>query len=195
MKQDSLNNIVSNLTNSVSKNSNVQFKSVVKMLQDVLLDNFDLIIEANKIDLSNNNGFLIQKEEITKIFNVDMNYCFDKVIDENGSRKQIKNVGNILILFDGNPYVLIELIIKGILFNNSLLFVYNGFMFGVNNLIVNFIKDILLIYGLSRNQVSIYVCEDNSEVENFKSNFDFVILNEEIKCLNIDSFYEEILTN
>ena len=193
MKQDNFDNVVNNLISSRDKSSSVQFRSVVKMFQDALLDNFDLIMEANKIDLANNNGFLVQKDEIIKIFNMDMSNYFGKVVEENGNRKQIKDVGNILILFDGNPYVLIELIIKGILFNNSILFIYNGFMFGVNNLIVNFIKDILLKYGLSSNQVSIYLCEEEKSIQDYMSNFDLVIVKGENKSLSEDRFYEEVL--
>ena len=53
------------------------------------------------------------------------------------------NLGIVHVIFDGNTYTMLELILLGILTHNTIIFTSNGYMHGTNGLLLNIVHTIL----------------------------------------------------
>jgi len=138
--------------------------------------------EAGNVDIKNNNGFRIDCTIIDKIFdNVlkDAMYYGDVTLstknDEIIYGRELVDIGNVLVINDGNPYVIIEMIMRNIMSGNTTIFVNDGYMFGVNQVIIKIVKQVLEISNLSANLVNIYVTDNYDTVLNNYANIDLVV--------------------
>lgn len=177
------NKIVTDSLNSITYRNDVSYKDLVLAFKKTLLDNVRLMGSANLVDLRNGNGNTFFFPAIENIFDrvlreekVYGTVTLSRKDEEKGFiyGQQIFNKGNVLVIYDGNTYLLIELIIRNILANNAVIFNYHGYNSGLNTLIIKFIQGVLESSGLNPLQVQEYISDD-LEILNCTKSFDLVI--------------------
>ena len=127
---DNIREILGNATMAYTNmDANIDGKKVVQNIFELLDENKESIEKANKIDVKNNNGFKLNFDMFQKINN-EINAIEDvyrKVISMNKNEnnylegKQTDNLGTICLVYDGNTYCLLELVLKAILTHNSII--------------------------------------------------------------------------
>ena len=155
---------------------NIDGKKVAQNIFDLLDENKESIEKANKIDIKNNNGFKLNFDMFQKLNN-EINATQDvyrKVISMNKNEnnylegKQTDNLGTICLVYDGNTYCLLELVLKAILTHNSIIITSESdYMKATNELIVILIQRILEAYSIDKNLVQILY---TSRIEELLSN-------------------------
>lgn len=184
MQENTINEIISNAL-YVDKSILVkQIKSVIIQIEKSLKDNKETIRQANIIDIKNNNGFNIDFSVIDNIFyNIEKetilygNVSLSQKDNENKLiyGKEILDCGNVVVINDGNPYIIIEMALRNIMAGNTTIFSNNGFMFGTNQLIIKIIQSVLEQFNISKYLVQIYVSENFDEVLSNFANIDLVV--------------------
>ena len=126
---DNIREILANATIAYTNmNSNIDGKKVTQSIFELLEENRENIEKANKIDVKNNNGFKINFDMLQNLNN-EINAIEDvyrKVISMNKNEnnylegKQTDNLGTICLVYDGNTYCLLELVLKAILTHNDI---------------------------------------------------------------------------
>ena len=143
---------------------NIDGKKVVQNIFDLLNEDKEGIEKANEIDIKNNNGFKINFEMINKIkHNIkDIEDLYRKVSfmrkNENNyiEGEQTDNLGTICLVYDGNTYCLLEMVLKAILTHNSIIIASESdYMKATNELIIILIQRMLNAYKIDRNLVQI----------------------------------------
>ena len=141
-------------------------------------------MQANKIDIDNNNGFELDDSVIKNIFNLiekeDTYYGSIKLSQKDDDKKiiygkQIMDQGIVLMIYDGNPYVALELVLRNLLVGNTIIISNTGYMYGTNNLIVQIIQSVLERFNVSKNLVQIVVTENYDNILSNYANIDLVI--------------------
>ena len=153
---DNIREILGNATMAYTNmDANIDGKKVAQNI-------FELIEKANKIDVKSNNGFKINFDMFQKLNNEinSINDVYRKVISMNQNEnnylegKQTDNLGTICLVYDGNTYCLLELVLKAILTHNSIIITSESdYMKATNELIVILIQRILEAYNIDRNLV------------------------------------------
>ena len=151
MVKDNINLIIQNAINSKKYNNITEENKLIINLKQAIMDNYSLFETTNKIDLSNNNGFILDKKIIETIINKYINVIplinskdNSSITNNNLLTANIYcNLGIIHVIFDGNTYTMLELIILGLLTHNTIIFSDNGYMHGTNGLLLNVIHSIL----------------------------------------------------
>ena len=184
MQENTINEIISNAL-YIDKSILVkQIKSVIIQIEKSLKDNKETIRQANIIDIKNNNGFNIDFNVIDNIFsNIEKetilygNVSLSQKDNENKLiyGKEILDCGNVVVINDGNPYIIIEMALRNIMAGNTAIFSNNGFMFGTNQLIIKIIQSVLEQFNISKYLVQIYVSENFDEVLSNFANIDLVV--------------------
>ena len=183
MQQNSLENIILATQNAV-KNSHPDFNKILNEIKESINNTFEYLTEANKIDIKNNNGFKVELSTLNTIIdnciNEDLTYgtVITNFKDEEKKYyygKELESIGTTCLIFDGNPYILLELIIRNILANNSLIISYNGYMYGTNNYIIELIKSILTNNKIDENQINSYMEDNIYKVLKYSTSIDLVI--------------------
>ena len=175
-----MNNIRDILGNATMAHTNMNIdinsKNIVQNILDLLEENRENIDNANKIDVKNNNGFKIDFEMIYKIKNeiINMEDSYRKVISMNKIEnnylrgKQTDKLGTICLVYDGNTYCLLELILKAILTHNALIATSeSNYMKATNELILILVRRILEAYEIDKNLIQILY---TSRIEELLSN-------------------------
>ena len=152
-------------------------KDIIYDISENIKNSYDLFMEANKIDISNNNGFILDKEYVNKIllkYKDEMPIIKTKDIihktDDMISSSIFVPQGIISVLFNGNTYVMLELIMMSILTHNVLIFSYDGYMFGTNGLLLNIVKEVLKKHSLNENMFIQNIRKDCTNIfNNYKS--------------------------
>lgn len=174
---DNIREILGNATMAYTNmDANIDGKKVAKNIFELLDENKDSIEKANKIDVKNNNGFKINFDIFQKLNN-EINAIEDvyrKVISMNKNEnnylegKQTDNLGTLCLVYDGNTYCLLELVLKAILTHNSIIITsQSDYMKATNQLIVILIQRILEAYNIDKNFVQILY---TSRIEELLSN-------------------------
>ena len=182
--QDSINTIISNalIVNKDILSKNI--KPIINQIKIALESNKEAILQANSIDKKNNNGFIIDFNIINNIFsNLEEENVFygDVTLSQKDEEKkiiygtQIMDYGNVVVITDGNPYTIIEMVIRNIMAGNTTIFSNNGFMFGTNQLLIQIIQSVLEQFNISKYLVQIYVSENFDEVLSNFANIDLVV--------------------
>lgn len=151
MVQDNINLIIQNAINSKKYNDIKKENELIANLKKAILENYTLFETTNKIDLSNNNGFILEKNTMETIIDRYINAIplinskDNSTITENDLliSNIYSNLGIVHVIFDGNTYTMLELILLGILTHNTLIFTSNGYMHGTNGLLLNIVHTIL----------------------------------------------------
>ena len=174
---DNIREILGNATMAyINMDANIDGKMVAQNIFELLDENKESIEKANKIDVKNNNGFKINFDMFQKL-NSEINAIDDvyrKVISMNQNEnnylegKQTDNLGTICLVYDGNTYCLLELVLKAILTHNSIIITSESdYMKATNELIVILIQRILEAYNIDKNLVQILY---TSRIEELVSN-------------------------
>ena len=160
---DNIREILGNATMAYTNmDANIDGKKVAQNIFELLDENKESIEKANKIDVKSNNGFKINFDMFQKLNNEinSINDVYRKVISMNQNennyleRKQTDNLGTICLVYDGNTYCLLELVLKAILTHNSIIITSESdYMKATNELIVILIQRILEAYNIDRNLV------------------------------------------
>lgn len=151
MVQDNINLIIQNAINSKKYNDIKKENELIANLKKAILENYTLFETTNKIDLSNNNGFVLEKNTMETIIDRYINAIplinskDNSTITENDLliSNIYSNLGIVHVIFDGNTYTMLELILLGILTHNTIIFTSNGYMHGTNGLLLNIVHTIL----------------------------------------------------
>ena len=121
--QDSINTIISNalIVNKDILSKNI--KPIINQIKIALESNKEAILQANKIDQKNNNGFIIDFNIINNILSNLENETIlygDVTLSQKDDEKkiiygkEILDYGNVVVINDGNPYITIEMAIRNI---------------------------------------------------------------------------------
>lgn len=183
--QDNINIIITNALNVDKTLINEKLViDLIKYIKVALEKNKEAILQTNKIDKNNNNGFILEETIINNIFNLieKETTTYGKVIlsqKDNEKQiiygKQIMDQGIVLVINDGNPYITLELVLRNLLAGNTILVSNAGFMFGTNQLIIQIIQSVLENFNVSKNLVQIFVSEDFDDVLSNYANIDLVV--------------------
>ena len=163
-----MNNIRETIGNSTmaytKMDANIDGKKIVQSIFELLEESIESIEKANKIDVKNDNGFKINFDMFQKlkceINNIEDDYR--KVISMNKNDnnyiegKQTDNLGTICLVYDGNTYCLLELVLKAILTHNSIIVTSEAdYMKATNELIVILVQRVLEAYNIDKKLVQI----------------------------------------
>lgn len=178
--KDNMDEIRETLGNAImaytNMNVNLDGKKIVQNIFELLEENKSNIEKANNIDITNGNGFKIDFEVINKIKNnvENLEDYYRKVIYMNKNKnnylegKQTDNLGTICLVYDGNTYCLLELILKAILTHNSIIATSeSNYMKVTNEFILILIRRILEAYKIDKNLVQILY---TNQIEELLSN-------------------------
>lgn len=184
MQDNNINKIIANALQVNKDILSKNIKSIIMQIQKALESNKEAIVQANNIDKKNNNGFIIDFNIINNIFsNLEKENVFygDVTLSQKDEEKkivygtQIMDYGNVVVITDGNPYTIIEMIIRSIMAGNTTIFSNNGFMFGTNQLLIQIVQSVLEQFNISKYLLQIYISESFDEVLANFANIDLVI--------------------
>lgn len=184
MQDNNINKIISNALQVNKDILSKNIKPIITQIKKALESNKEAIVQANSIDKKNNNGFMIDFNIINNIFsNLEKENVFygDVTLSQKDEEKkivygtQIMDYGNVVVITDGNPYTIIEMVVRNIMAGNTTIFSNNGFMFGTNQLLIQIIQSVLEQFNISKYLVQIYVSENFDEVLSNFANIDLVI--------------------
>jgi len=122
-------------------------KKIIKGFIDAIRLNKELFLNSNMVDTKNNNGFKIDINVIDRILNKYEN--MNSVIGDNNvnelsddllKSKIYDKLGVVLVLFDGNFYTMLEMMLLGLYTHNAMIFDYDGYMWGSNTLLINIVE-------------------------------------------------------
>lgn len=196
MQNNNINKIITNSLQVNKDNLSKNIKAIIIQIKNALEINKEAIKAANSIDKKNNNGFILDFNIIKNIFsNLEKENLFygDVTLSQKDEEKnilygtQIMDIGNVVVINDGNPYTIIEMIVRNIMAGNTTIFSNNGFMFGTNQLLIQIIQSVLEQFNISKYLVQIYVSENFDEVLSNFANIDLVV------CIGNHSFQNMIL--
>ena len=182
--EDNASKIISNALSVGKINLYNNIENIKKEVEKALFINKDLILEANKIDQKNNNGFIMDFNILNNIFkNLEKETIIygNVTLSEKDEEKkiiygkQIMDYGNVLVINDGNPYVIIEMALRNILAGNTIIFANKGYMYGTNNLIINIIETVLEKFEVSKYLIQLYVTEEFDSILSNYANINLVV--------------------
>ena len=158
MEQNNITLLINNAVSSNNSNIYNNEQEIIKVFTDIINKNIDLFESANMIDIKNNNGFKLDLNKIKKILNKysDLSPLINSEdmisITNNDIMKSTlyEKTGILLTLFDGNTYTMLEMILLGILTHNTIIFAYDKYMIGINNLLIDTIQNVIEPMGLNR---------------------------------------------
>lgn len=178
MEQDSVKNIINNAIIANRNNKYNYEKELVSNFAKAIKMNIKLFESTNEIDLKNKNGFKLDNNLIDKIFKKYENTeplikSKDKISlmdNELLNSKLYTKLGVVLVMFDGNTYTMLEMILLGLLTHNTMIFAYSGYMGGTNELLINIVQTILEKENLKKEMFQHSVTlRSNEFFDNFKS--------------------------
>jgi gamma-glutamyl phosphate reductase len=176
MEQDRLVDIINKAINSSRRNNYNHELELVNNLKISIEKNLDLFEKANYVDIENENGSKLDLDRLMKIFD---NYTSEPLIfsrnDFYKNNNIIKSVeydrlGIVLVLFNGDTYAMLEMIILGILTHNTLIFAYDSYNGGANKLLVDLTQSVFENEDLEKEAIDQYFTVNPEELfENYKT--------------------------
>lgn len=200
MNQDSVKNIINNAIIANRNNKYNYEKELVSNFSKAIRENIKLFESTNIRDLNNKNGFKLENNLIDKILKKYENK--EPLIKSKAEISLMNNqllnyklytkLGIVLVMFDGNTYTMLEMILLGLLTHNTMIFTYNGYMGETNGLLINIVQTILEKENLKKEMFQHSVTlRSNEFFYNFKSiNKTVIIGNNEF----INKYLEECTT-
>lgn len=184
MLDNNINKIIANALTVDKNNLSNNIIPIINQIKIAISNNKETIIEANKIDKSNNFGFIIDFNIINNIFNnleQETLYYGNVTLSQKDDKKQIiygtqiMDYGNVVVINDGNTYVIIEMILRNIMAGNTTILSNDGYMYGTNRLLIQIVQSVLEQFNISKYLVQIYISENYDEVLSNYANIDLVI--------------------
>ena len=184
MQDNNINTIISNalVVNKDILSKNI--KPIINQIQKALESNKEAITQANKIDQKNGNGFMVDFSIINNIFsNLEKeNILYGNVtLSQKDDEKkiiygtQIMDSGNVVVINDGNPYIIIEMALRNIMAGNTTIFSNSGFMFGTNQLLIQIIQSVLEQFNISKYLIQIFISENFDDILSNYANINLVV--------------------
>lgn len=182
--QNNIDKVISNALSVNKDELSSNIKNIFNELKDAINMNRDLIIKSNNIDLEKGNSMPIDFEVINNIFNniLEENIFFSDIIlmeknekDKIIYGKQVMDTGNVLVINDGNPFVIFELAIRNIIAGNTSIFLNDGYMYATNKVLTGIIQSVFERKKLSKYFVQLYIDDDYNNTLNNFANIDLVI--------------------
>lgn len=151
MEQDDVNKIINNALLANRNNKYNYEKELVLNFSRTIRENINLLDQANMIDIKNNNGFKLDKDIFDRILKkyeniepvINSKDMIFKLDNDLLNSKLYTKLGVLLVIFDGNTYTMLEMIILGLLTHNTMIFTYNGYMGGTNGLLLGLVQAVL----------------------------------------------------
>ena len=160
MLDNNINKIIADALTVDKNNLNNNIIPIINQIKIAISNNKETIIEANKIDtLYYGNVTLSQKDDKKQII----------------YGTQIMDYGNVVVINDGNTYVIIEMILRNIMAGNTTILSNDGYMYGTNQLLIQIVQSVLEQFNISKYLVQIYISENYDEVLSNYANIDLVI--------------------
>lgn len=138
-------------------------KKVVDTIFDLLDESKESLIEANKIDVANENGFELNINKLLGLRDIFQNSEdeYRKVISMNKNKEidymigsETDKLGTICVVYDGNTYVMLEMVLKAILTHNAVVFSSeSNYMQGTNDMLLVLIRRVLEAYSIDKKLV------------------------------------------
>lgn len=184
MLDNNINKIIANALTVDKNNLSNNIIPIINQIKIAISNNKETIIEANKIDKSNNFGFIMDFNIINNIFNnleQETLYYGNVTLSQKDDKKQIiygtqiMDYGNVVVINDGNTYVIIEMILRNIMAGNTTILSNDGYMYGTNQLLIQIVQSVLEQFNISKYLVQIYISENYDEVLSNYANIDLVI--------------------
>lgn len=184
MLDNNINKIIADALTVDKNNLSNNIIPIINQIKIAISNNKETIIEANKIDKSNNFGFTIDFNIINNIFNnleQETLYYGNVTLSQKDDKKQIiygtqiMDYGNVIVINDGNTYVIIEMILRNIMAGNTTILSNDGYMYGTNQLLIQIVQSVLEQFNISKYLVQIYISENYDEVLSNYANIDLVI--------------------
>ena len=159
-------------------------KDILNQLEKVILNSKDLLLEANQIDVNNQNGISLDFDVFEKIFQrvKEEELFYGKVslsIKDDEKKilygKEIFDIGTVVVIDDGDSYVFLEMVLKNLLAGNATIFCNSGYSYGVNQLLLQFIQNVLEQFHFSKNFIQIYLSEEYDDVYQNFANIDLIV--------------------
>ncbi len=151
MNQSSIKDIINKAIIANRENNYSHEKEMISNFKKAVIDNLDSFQAANSIDLKNYNGFKLDTNILEMILSKYEN--IDSIINDEDKisitetnllhSKVYSNLGVVLVLFNGNTYTMLEMILLGLLTHNTIIFAYDEYMLGTNGLLISLIRNIL----------------------------------------------------
>lgn len=153
--------------------SKIIISKLINEISSNIIENKEVILKANKKDILENNGFDLNFNVITELIkNIKKQKSLYKTKLINDSKNTITEYDNLGVLetfFDGNTYVFIEMALKTLISNNSMIFIsQNEYMKYTNSVIYNIIIETLSSKNLDKNIIQLVYeynilkyCENN----------------------------------
>lgn len=191
------NNIDTTIANALLVNKDMlsqNLKTIINRIRMALENNKGAMEEANKIDIKNNNGFIVDFDIINNIFSnlekENMLYGDVTLSQKDEDKKiiygtQIMDYGNVVVINDGNPYTVIEMAVRNIMAGNTTIFSNDGFMFGTNQFLIQIIQSVLEKFNISKYLVQIFIYENIEDILSNYANIDLVVCVGERNLQNI----------
>ncbi|MCI7083261.1 MAG: hypothetical protein MR938_00930 [Tenericutes bacterium] len=184
MQDNNINEIMSNALTVNKDTLSKNIKDIINQIKNVIEANKDNIENASSIDKNNDNGFILNFDIVNNIFsNIEKENTLygDVTLSQKDDYKkiiygtQIMEYGNVAVISDGNPYVIIEMALRNIIAGNTTIFANDKFMLGTNQLLIQIIQSVLEQFNISKYLVQIYITNNFDEVLSNFANIDLVI--------------------
>lgn len=184
MQDNNINEIMSNALTVNKDTLSKNIKDIINQIKNVIEANKDNIKNASSIDKNNDNGFILNFDIVNNIFsNIEKENTLhgDVTLSQKDDYKkiiygtQIMEYGNVAVISDGNPYVIIEMALRNIIAGNTTIFANDKFMLGTNQLLIQIIQSVLEQFNISKYLVQIYITNNFDEVLSNFANIDLVI--------------------
>ena len=127
--ENNINEIISNSLNIDKENLNNNVKNIISQIKKELFASRDEILQKNYLDSGNDNGFIIDFKFLNDVFENLENeeFVYGNIIKSENSNNiidyiKVADCGNVVVINDGNPYVIIEMIIRNIMAGNTSIF-------------------------------------------------------------------------
>ncbi len=162
-----MNNIREVLSDAVMAHTSMDItlngKKVVDTIFDLLAESKESLIEANEIDVKNENGFTLNINKLLGLREAftDSEDEYRKVISMNKNKEinymigsETDKLGTICVVYNGNTYVMLEMVLKAILTHNSVIFSSeSNYMQGTNDMLLVLIRRVLEAYNIDKKLV------------------------------------------
>ncbi len=176
MEQDRLVDIINKTINASRKNNYNHELELVDNLKMSIKENLDLFERANDVDIENENGFKLDLNRLIKVFD---NYTNEPLIFQRNDFYKNNNIiksveydklGIVLVIFNGDTYAMLEMIVLGILTHNTLVFAYDSYNGGANKLLVDLAQAVFEREDLEKEAIEQYFTVNPEELfENYKT--------------------------
>lgn len=182
--QDNINKVIANALVVKKDNLANNIKKIIESINEVIKNSKDLIEQTCEVDINNGNGTTIDMSIFDNIYkNVSKeNDVYGEVTlsqkdDEKKIiyGKEIMDIGNVVVINDGNPYVIYEMALRNIMAGNTTIFSNEGYMYGTNMFIIQMIQSVLEQYNISKNLVQLYISNEFDDILSNFANIDLVI--------------------